>query len=305
MTLRAIVTGGHLCLTKHKLSSVSKIILLWNNFCFIWLFGFFSWFRLVWFEIYFFNFRSLLILASQSSPGFVPGSVSSICVGICSDSVVLSKPKFGRPCTAPILVKTFRSESGTLPRFVTNLAGKPFDDSVPDEWKRHQLAHTTAENMSFTSILARASRSERSTLSRFVTNLAGKPFDNSIPDEWKRHQLAHTAAENMSYTTILARASSSESSTVSRLAFSQKKNLGGKDTNWLTMRINICYCVTTYQGTYAQTLMANQCNESSTSLSAYNWILYFEKRGLNIYHPTGSPPAPDFVQIQRRMRQSS
>ena len=32
---------------------------------------------------------------------------------------------------------------------------------------------------------------------------------------------------------------------------------------------------------------------------AYNWILYFEKRELNIYHPTGPPQAPDCVQIQR------
>ena len=77
--------------------------------------------------------------------------------------------------------------------------------------KRHQLAHTAAENISYTPILARASSSESSTLSRFVRNLAGKPFDNSVPDEWKRYQLAHTAVE-----IILARASSSESSTLSR-----------------------------------------------------------------------------------------
>ena len=115
----------------------------------------------------------------------------------------------------PILASASSSESSTLSRFVTNLAGKPFDDSVPDEWKRHQLAHTAAENIFYSPILARASSSESSTLSRFVTNLAGKPFDNSVPDEWKIHQLAHTAAENKSYTPILAIASSSESSTLS------------------------------------------------------------------------------------------
>ena len=112
--------------------------------------------------------------------------------GICSDLVVLPKPKFGRPCTAPILAKTSRSESSKLSRFVTNLTGKPFDESVPKEWKRHQLAHTAAENISYTPILARASSSESSTLSRFVTNLAGKPFDtlsgkdtNLLTPQWK------------------------------------------------------------------------------------------------------------------------
>ena len=86
-----------------------------------------------------------------------------------------------------------------LSRFVTNLAGKPFDDSVPDEWKRHQLAHTAAENVSYTPILARALSSESSTLSSFVTNLTGKRF-------WYDGFLAHY--------TILARPYRSESSTL-------------------------------------------------------------------------------------------
>ena len=202
-------------------------------------------------------------------------------------------------CTHPgSPVKNSRSESSTLSPFVTNLAGKPFDDSVPDEWKRHQLAHTAEENIVYTPILARASSSESSTLSRFVTNLAGKPFDNSVPNDWKRHHLAHTAVEKMLYTPVLASASSSESSTLSSFvthlagkrfwydgllntayytilarAFTSESStfchklsrktdrqfsMYGKDTNWLTMRIDIRYCVNTYQGTYAQTLMANQ-----------------------------------------------
>ena len=163
--------------------------------------------------------------------------------GICSDLVVLPKPKFGRPCTAPILAKTSRSESSKLSRFVTNLTGKPFDESVPEEWKRHQLAHTAAENMSYTPswpglpVL-------KAVHSNFVTNLAGKPFNNSVPDKWKRHQLAHTAAENISYTPILARASSSESSTLSRfvtnLAGKPFDTLSGKDTNLLTPQWKTC-----------------------------------------------------------------
>ena len=60
-------------------------------------------------------------------------------------------------------------------RFVTNLAEKSFDNSAPDVWKRHQLAHTAAENISYTPILVRASSSENSTLT-FCHKLSRKTF---------------------------------------------------------------------------------------------------------------------------------
>ena len=59
--------------------------------------------------------------------------------------------------------------------FVTNLAGKPFDDCVPDVRTRHQVAHTAAENMSYTPNLAKASSSESSKL-KFCHKLSRKTF---------------------------------------------------------------------------------------------------------------------------------
>ena len=60
-------------------------------------------------------------------------------------------------------------------RFVTNLTGKLFDDSVPNVWKRHQLSHTPAKNMSYTPILARAVSSESNTFT-FCHKLSRKIF---------------------------------------------------------------------------------------------------------------------------------
>ena len=49
------------------------------------------------------------------------------------------------------------------------------DNTVPDVWKRHQLAHTAAENMLYTPILAKAFSSEISH-SHVLSQTAGKRF---------------------------------------------------------------------------------------------------------------------------------
>ena len=140
--------------------------------------------------------------------------------------------------------------------FCYKLSRKTFSRLL-DCWKRHQLAHTVTENMSYTPILARASRSESSTLSSFVTNLAENLFGmmacwtqlttpswRRLPEIqiWKQYTLTfcHKLSRNI-YWWFCSQCMEKTRT----CSYHAEKT---------------CFCVTAYRGTYLQTLM--ETNES-------------------------------------------
>ena len=128
--------------------------------------------------------------------------------------------------------------------------------------------------------VARASSSESGTLPSLVINLAGKPFcydslQQSTAPSWRglsdlkavhSDVLSQTLVRNFSLKLIVGKPTDDSVPDVQR-----RHQMAHQ---------HICYCVNTYRGTYAQTLMANQWE---LHFVAMKWMtLLFPMYGKNI-----------------------